>query len=37
MRGNGTLVHWDYTKGTNDGGNNDAVGTLGAREDGAGS
>tara|TARA_Y100001970_G_scaffold231976_1_gene288565 strand:- start:112 stop:510 length:399 start_codon:yes stop_codon:yes gene_type:complete len=36
MRGNGTLVHWDYTKGTNDGGNNDAVGTLGAREDGAG-
>jgi len=37
MRGNGTLVHWDYTKGTNDGGNSDAVGTLGAREDGAGS
>jgi len=36
MRGNGTLVHWDYTKGTNDGGNNDAVGTLGGREDGAG-
>ena len=23
MRGDGTLVHWDYEKGTNDGGNND--------------
>ena len=31
MRGNGTLVHWDYTKGTNDGGNSDAVGTLSER------
>ena len=37
MRGDGTLVHWDYEKGTNDGGNNDVVGTLGSREAGAGS
>ena len=37
MRGDGTLVHWDYDKGTNTGGNTDAVGSLGAREDGAGS
>ena len=37
MRGDGTLVHWDYNKGTNDGGNSDVVGDLGAREDGAGS
>ena len=36
MRGDGTLVHWDYTKGTNSGGNNDAVGSMGAREAGAG-
>ena len=31
MRNNGTVVHWDYTKGTNAGGNNDAVGTLSTR------
>ena len=31
MRGNGTLVHWDYTKGTNDGGYSDAVGTFSER------
>jgi prepilin-type N-terminal cleavage/methylation domain-containing protein len=31
MRGNGTIVHWDYTKGTNAGGNSDAVGTLSER------
>ena len=37
MRGDGTLVHWDYDKGTNTGGNSDAPGSLGAREDGAGS
>ena len=37
MRGDGTLVHWDYEKGTNSGGNSDAVGTLGVREAGAGS
>tara|TARA_Y100001970_G_scaffold157059_1_gene192190 strand:- start:3126 stop:3473 length:348 start_codon:yes stop_codon:yes gene_type:complete len=36
MRGNGTLVHWDYDKGTNTGGNSDVVGTLGSREAGAG-
>jgi prepilin-type N-terminal cleavage/methylation domain-containing protein len=36
MRANGDVKHWDYTKGTNTGGNSDAVGTLGAREDGAG-
>ena len=36
MRGNGTLVHWDYSKGTNTGGNSDVVGTLGSRETGAG-
>ncbi len=36
MRGDGTLVHWDYTKGTNTGGNSDAVGSMGAREAGAG-
>ena len=37
MRGDGTLVHWDYEKGTNSGGNSDALGTLGVREAGAGS
>ncbi len=37
MRGDGTLVHWDYDKGTNTGGNSDAPGAMGAREDGAGS
>ena len=37
MRGDGTLVHWDYEKGTNSGGNTDAVGSLGSREAGAGS
>jgi prepilin-type N-terminal cleavage/methylation domain-containing protein len=37
MRGDGTLVHWDYEKGTNTGGNSDATGSLGVREDGAGS
>ena len=36
MRANGDVKHWDYTKGTNTGGNSDAVGTLDAREDGAG-
>ena len=36
MRGDGTLVHWDYDKGTNTGGNSDATGSLGARQDGAG-
>ena len=37
MRGNGTIVHWDYDKGTNTGGNSDAVGDLDEREAGAGS
>ena len=37
VRGDGTLVHWDYEKGTNTGGNSDAIGSLGGREDGAGS
>ena len=37
MRGDGTLVHWDYEKGTNDGGNSDVVGSLGSSEAGAGS
>ena len=37
MRGDGTLVHWDYDKGTNSGGNQDAVGSMGSREAGAGS
>ena len=36
MRNEGTVVHWDYTKGTNSGGNTDAVGTMGVREAGAG-
>ena len=36
MRANGDVKHWDYTKGTNTGGNSDAVGTLGVREDGVG-
>ena len=36
MRGDGTLVHWDYTKGTNTGGNSDAVGSMGVRDAGAG-
>ena len=36
MRNEGTVVHWDYTKGTNSGGNTDAVGTMGLREAGAG-
>tara|TARA_B100000945_G_scaffold63596_1_gene47582 strand:- start:828 stop:1355 length:528 start_codon:yes stop_codon:yes gene_type:complete len=31
MRANGTVVHWDYTKGTNSGGNTDAVGDLTTR------
>ena len=31
MRNNGIVVHWDYTKGTNSGGNTDAVGTLSER------
>ena len=31
MRNDGTVVHWDYTKGTNSGGNSDAVGTLSER------
>jgi len=31
MRANGVVVHWDYDKGTNDGGNNDAVGDLSKR------
>ena len=38
MRNDGTLVHWDYTKGTNAGGNTDVVGTLserGTSDDGA--
>ena len=37
MRANGVVVHWDYDKGTNDGGNDDEVGTLskrGAGDDG---
>ena len=34
MRGNGDIFHWDYTKGTNTGGNSDAVGTMGVREAG---
>ena len=36
MRGEGTIVHWDYTKGVNAGGNNDAVGSMGVREAGVG-
>ena len=36
MRGNGDVKHWDYTKGTNTGGNSDAVGSMGVREDGVG-
>ena len=36
MRDNGDVFHWDYNKGTNSGGNWDAVGSLGARESGAG-
>jgi len=36
MRGEGTVVHWDYAPGTNSGGNSDAVGTLGVREAGVG-
>ena len=36
MRGEGTIVHWDYTKGVNAGGNSDAVGSMGAREATAG-
>ena len=36
MRDNGDLFHWDYTKGTNSGGNSDAIGTMGLREAGAG-
>ena len=36
MRGDGTLVHWDYDKGTNSGGNSDVPGSLGARQDGVG-
>jgi prepilin-type N-terminal cleavage/methylation domain-containing protein len=38
MRNNGIVVHWDYTKGTNAGGNTDVVGTLserGTSDDGA--
>ena len=35
MRNDGTVVHWDYTKGTNSGGNSDAVGTLSQRGTGA--
>ena len=34
MRNEGTVVHWDYTKGTNSGGNTDAVGSMGVREAG---
>ena len=37
MRNEGTVVHWDYTKGTNSGGNTDAGGTMGVREAGVGS
>ena len=36
MRNDGSVFHWDYTKGTNSGGNSDAVGSMGARESGAG-
>ena len=36
MRNDGTVVHWDYTKGTNLGGRTDAVGSMGVRESGAG-
>ena len=36
MRNDGSVFHWDYTKGTNDGGNSDAVGSMGVREAGAG-
>ena len=35
MRNDGSTYHWDYTKGTNSGGNSDAVGSMGAREAGA--
>ena len=41
MRGNGDIVHWDYSAtvapGTNNGTNTDAVGAMGAREAGIGS
>jgi len=45
MRGDGTLVHWDYNPllnsdgnaVTNTGANTDGVGTMGGRESGAGS
>jgi len=36
MRGQGTVVHWDYTKGINANGNSDVVGTMGVREAGIG-
>jgi len=38
MRNNGTVVHWDYTKGSNNttNHNTDAVGALGEREPGVG-
>ena len=36
MRNDGSVFHWDYTKGTNDGNNNDVVGSMGARESGVG-
>ena len=36
MRNDGSVFHWDYTKGTNSGGNSDAVGSMGVREAGAG-
>jgi prepilin-type N-terminal cleavage/methylation domain-containing protein len=35
MRNDGSTYHWDYTKGTNAGGNSDAVGSMGPREAGA--
>jgi prepilin-type N-terminal cleavage/methylation domain-containing protein len=36
MRNDGSIFHWDYTKGTNDGNNNDAVGSMDVRQAGAG-
>ena len=36
MRNDGSVYHWDYTKGTNDGGNSDVTGSMGERQSGAG-
>jgi prepilin-type N-terminal cleavage/methylation domain-containing protein len=36
MRNDGTLWHWDYSKGTNDGLNDDVVGSMDVRTSGVG-